>query len=105
MRLTTRHAKALIVAMILGCLFGLVVKVSAQDDDEGQPIYYPGICLVLERHSKWWIFWECERFDTELLSETVLVVEADGERTTHVERVRENGSIDRFTRRQRIKER
>jgi hypothetical protein len=105
MNLTTRYAKAFLVAVILGCLFGWIATVSAQEEDPGwQPVYYPGICLVLTPHSGPWIFFDCDRWMAAgLMMETVVVTEAEGERVTQIERVRDNGDVERLHLSQRIK--
>jgi hypothetical protein len=47
---------ALLVASLLA--IGLA-KLNAQDDEEYQPVYYPGICHYLEPYGWWWYFYDC----------------------------------------------
>lgn len=63
---TRRFIHALILAVLLGVLFGIVnTKAEAPDCESPNPdeacmiIYYPGICSYLEPYSWWWYALNC----------------------------------------------
>lgn len=73
--LPRRYLQALLLAVLLGCLFG-VLNSQASECDPDDPnstcfvVYWPGMCSYMEPYSYWWYFWACnERMD--LVAETV----------------------------------
>jgi hypothetical protein len=79
---------ALLVASLLA--IGLA-KLNAQDD-EYQPIYYPGICHYLEPYGWWWYFYDCAN-DNTLTMETVTVTESGDFRVTDIRRIYLDGRM------------
>jgi hypothetical protein len=97
----TGRMKAFLFAVILGCVLGAIVF--ADEDEYGQPVYYPGICIVLEPFSKWWIFFDCWGTSGGLMAETVTLTQSDDVLTTEIERTHKDGSVTRLVREQRRK--
>lgn len=96
----TARMKAVLVAVLVGAIFGAIVFA----EDEGQPIYYPGTCVVLEPFSKWWIFFDCWGTSGDTLESVDLSLQSDGSLVTEIERVNSDGSVTRIRRVQRLKE-
>lgn len=95
--MSPRQWRAVIAALILGALFGVIVFAEDDDDPGRTMVYYPGICAVLTPGGYWWGVFKCEDWmNGSLLSETVVTLDADGSLTTHIERVQEDGTVTRF---------
>ena len=69
---TTRFLKAILFALLLGCLLGVwQSRARAEDCDSDDPnstcfyVYYAGLCSHMEPYSYWWYFWNCGQMQTE----------------------------------------
>jgi hypothetical protein len=108
-RLTPRFLKALLIAVMLGCLFGLMASRTHADDgcDPDNPtevclvVYHPGMCSWLEKYSPLWDFLGCRdemEASAMLAEQTVDVQDVADVRVITVRRHYSDGTVREFYR-------
>lgn len=110
-RLGPRFIKAVLIAALLGCLFGLLASRTHADDgcDPENPsevclvIYHPGMCSWLEPYTPLWDFLNCRQememeMTAALVEQTVEAQELDAVRVLVVRRHYSDGTVREFYR-------